>query len=244
MRPPGAKRGAAPFGGAESHELRLWARLRRAGCAPAPCLPPMLSPPAAFAPSPPALTQTPALAKPPSSPSRGPKNSSQNPKTSGFRPPRRARCAGAKGRSPFRLRRKPRASLVGPPAAGGLRPCPLPSPNAFPSRCFRSLSPCTHSNPRPCQAPFFSLPRAEKLLPKSQNIRLSPAPPRPLRGRQRAQPLSAPPKATSFARGPALRAGGLRPCPLPSPNAPNQKTPPQPFTDYGGAFICGISSRH
>ena len=155
MRPPGTKRGAAPFGSAESHELRSWARLRRAGCAPALCLPPTLSPPAAFAPSLPAPTQTPALTKP----------------------------------------------LSPPP------------------------------------------PQAQKTPPKSQNTRLSPAPPRPLRGRQRAQPLSAPPKATSFARGPAC-GGRAAPLPSPSPNAPNQKTPPQPFTDYGGAFICGISSRH
>ena len=175
MRPPGAKRGAAPFGSAESHELRSWARLRRAGCAPAPCLPPPLSPHTAFAPSPPAPTQTPALTKPLSPPP--PQTQKTSPKSQNTRlspaPPRPLRGRQT-GRSPIRLRRKPRASLVGPPAAGGLRPCPLPSPNAFPSRCFFSLS---------C------------------------------------------PPATS-------------------PNAPNQKTPPQPFTDYGGAFICGISSRH
>ena len=68
-------------------------------------------------------------------------------------------------RSPFRLRRKPRASLVGPPAAGGLRPCPLPSPNVFPVRCFRSLSPCTHSNPRSYQAPFSPSPADPKNSP-------------------------------------------------------------------------------
>ena len=101
MRPPGAKRGAAPFGGAESHELRSWARLRRAGCAHALCLPPTLSLPAAFAPSPPALTQTPALTKPlsPTPPQTQPP---KNHKTPGLRPPRRARCAGAKrGAAPF-----------------------------------------------------------------------------------------------------------------------------------------------
>ena len=159
MRPPGAKRGAAPFGSAESHELRSWARLRRAGCAPAPCLPPMLSPPAAFAPSPPALTQTPALAKPLSPPPpQAQKTSPKNHKTPGLLPPRRARCAGAKRGA----------------------------------------------------APFGSA--------ESHELR-------------------------SWAR---LRAGGLRPCPPCNfpPNAPNPKTPPQPFTDYGGAFICGISSRH
>lgn len=31
-------------------------------------------------------------------------------------------AGGRGGRSPFRLRRKPRVSLAGPPAAGGLRP--------------------------------------------------------------------------------------------------------------------------
>ena len=125
MRPPGAKRGAAPFGSAESHELRSWARLR----------------------------------------------------------------------------------------AGGLRPCPLPSPNAFPSRCFRSLSPCAHSNPRSYQAPFSPSPADPKNFPK---ITKHPAFARPAapaaRAPNGAQPHSAPPKATSFARGPAC---GGRAAPLP-----------------------------
>ncbi len=155
MRPPGAKRGAAPFGSAESHELRSWARLRRAGCAPAPCLPPTLSPPAAFAPSPPALTQTPALTKPLSPPppqTQPPKNH----KTPGLRPPRRARCAGAKrGAAPFgsaeshelrswaRLRRAGCAHapclppMLSPPAAFA----PSPAPCNFPQRSQPKNSP-------------------------------------------------------------------------------------------------------
>ena len=170
MRPPGAKRGAAPFGSAESHELRSWARLRRAGCAPAPCLPPNAFPSRCFCSlSCPALTRPPALTKPLSP--TPPQTQKTSPKSQNTRPspaPPRPLRGRQTGRSPFRLRRKPRASLVGPPAAGGLRPC----------------------------------------LP----------------------PMLSPPAA--FAPSPA------------SPNAPNPKTPPQPFTDYGGAFICGISSRH
>ena len=108
---------------------------------------------------------------------------------------------------------------MGPPAAGGLRPCPLPSPNAFPSRCFRSLSPCAHSNPRSYQAPFSSSPAGRKTSPKSKNIRPSPAPPRPLRGRQTGRsPFRLRRKPRASLVGPPA-AGGLRPCPLPSPNA-------------------------
>ena len=100
MRPPGAKRGAAPFGSAESHELRSWARLRRAGCAPAPAFPqrfplPLLSLPLPLHPLKPPLLPSPFLPLP-----RRP--TPQNSKTPSFRPPRRARCAGAKrGAAPF-----------------------------------------------------------------------------------------------------------------------------------------------
>ena len=175
MRPPGAKRGAAPFGFAESHELRSWARLRRAGCAPAPAFPPMLSPPAAFAPSPPAPTQTPALTKPPSSPPRRPKKLPPNHKTPGLRPPRRARCAGAKrGAAPFGSAESHELRSWARLRRAGCAPAPC-LPQCFPF-------------------PLLFLP----LLP---------------------------------------------PCNFPQRSQP-KKTPPQPFTDYGRAFICGISSRH
>ena len=157
MRPPGAKRGAAPFGSAESHELRSWAR----------------------------------------------------------------------------------------PAGGRAAPLPPPSPNAFPSRCFRSLSPCAHSNPRSYQAPFSPSPADPKNFPQ---ITKHPAFARPAAPAARvpngAQPFWLRRKPRASLVGPPA-AGGLRPCPLQlPPTLPTQKAPPQPFTDYGGAFICGISSRH
>ena len=147
MRPPGAKRGAAPFGFAESHELRSWARLRRAGCAPAPCLPPMLSPPAAFAPSPPAPTQTPALTKPLSPP-----------------PPQ--------AQPPQKITKHPAFARPAAPAAR--------APNG-------------------------------------------------------AQPLSAPPKATSFARGPALRRAGCAPAPCNFPQRSQPKSSPAAFHRLRGS---------
>ena len=107
---------------------------------------------------------------------------------------------------------------MGPPAAGGLRPCPLPSPNAFPSHCFRSLSPCAHSNPRSYQAPFSSSPADQKTPPITKHPAFAhPAAPA-ARAPNGAQPHSAPPKATSFARGPAC---GGRAAPLPPAASPN-----------------------
>ena len=157
MRPPGAKRGAAPFGGAESHELRWWARLRRAGCAPAPCLPPTLSPHTAFAPSPPAPTQTPALTKPLSPPPPQAQKTPPITKHPAFAHPAAPAARAPNGAQPHSAPPKATSFARGP-ACGG-RAAPLPpaaSPNAFPSRCFRSLSrpPATFPNaPSPKNSP-------------------------------------------------------------------------------------------
>ena len=157
MRPPGAKRGAAPFGSAESHELRSWAR----------------------------------------------------------------------------------------PAGGRAAPLPSAFPQCFPLPLLSLPLPLRPLKPPLLPSPFLLLPRRPKNFPQ---ITKHPAFARPAapaaRAPNGAQPLSAPPKATSFARGPACggRAAPLPPCNFPQRSQP--KTPPQPFTDYGGAFICGISSRH
>ena len=147
MRPPGAKRGAAPFGSAESHELRSWARLRRAGCAPAPAFP---------------------------------------------------QCF-------------PHPLLSLPLSLHSLKPPLLPSP-------FLPL-PRRPNPPKITKHPAFAHPAAPAA-----------------RAPNGAQPLSAPPKATSFARGPALRAGGLRPCPLQlPPNASSPKNSPAAFHRLRGS---------
>ena len=131
MRPPGAKRGAAPFGSAESHELRSWARLRRAGCAPAPAFPPMLSPPAAFAPSPPAPTQTPALTKPLSPSPRRP-NPPKITKHPAFAHPAAPAARAPNGAQPLSAPPKATSSARGPACGGRAAPLPSPSPQCLP----------------------------------------------------------------------------------------------------------------
>ena len=132
MRPPGAKRGAAPFGSAESHELRSWARLRRAGCAPAPAFPQcfpltLLSLPLPLRPLKPPLLPSPFLPLP-----RRP-NPPKNHKTPGLRPPRRARCAGAKrGAAPFGSAESHELRSWARPAGGLAAPLPPAFPQCFP----------------------------------------------------------------------------------------------------------------
>ena len=126
MRPPGAKRGAAPFGSAESHELRSWARLRAGGLRPCPLpSPSMLTSPAAFAPSPPAPTQTPALTKP---------LSPTPPQTQKLPPSQNTRPSPAPPR-PLRGRPCPLPSpMLSLPAAFSPSPAPLQLPPTLPTK--------------------------------------------------------------------------------------------------------------
>ena len=152
MRPPGAKRGAAPFGSAESHELRSWARLRRAGCAPAPCLPqcfpfPLLSLPLPLRPLKPPLLPSPFLPLP-----RRPKNSPHH-KTPGLRPPRRARCAGAKrGAAPFGSAESHELRSWARLRRAGCAPAPCLPPMLSSSAAFAP-------SPAPCNFPQRSQPK-------------------------------------------------------------------------------------
>ena len=57
--------------------------------------------------------------------------------------------------------------------------------------------------------------------------------------KNRAQPVSAPPKPASFARGARLRRAGLRPVPLyPSPQSPPNRKLPRPYPAGGAFFGC------
>ncbi len=116
---------------------------------------------------------------------------------------------------------------MGPPAAGGLRPCPLPFPQCFPLPLLLLPLPLHSLKPSLLPSPFLLLPRRPKNFPQ---IKKHPAFARPAapaaRAPNGAQPLSAPPKATSFARGPAC---GGRAAPLP-PASPSMLTPPAAFS--------------
>ena len=153
MRPPGAKRGAAPFGSAENHELRSWARLRRAGCAPAPAFPqcfplPLLSLPLPLHPLKPPLLPSPFLPLP-----RRPKNFPQITKHPAFARPAAPAARAPNGAQPLSAPPKATSSARGPACGGRAAPLPPAFPSMFsPSAAF-APSPASPNAPNQKNSP-------------------------------------------------------------------------------------------